>query len=79
MLEITVVITFKEEDLHPVFYLCCPQTELEGETENTRLGSPTKLLLFGMRITRGQSYRGGALHLDALVVVIVENQEGATV
>lgn len=79
MLEVTTLIAFKEEDLHPVFNLCGPQTELEGQAEDARFGGPAKLLLFGMRIAGGHRHGGGTLHPYALVVVLVEDQEGATV
>lgn len=79
MLEVIILITFNEEHLHPVFNLCGSQAELEGQTEEARLGGPAKLLLFGMRVTRSHGYWGGTLHLHAFVVVLIEDQEGATV
>lgn len=79
MLEVTALVTFKEEHLHPVFNLCGPHTELEGQAEDARFGGPSKLLVLGMRITGGHRHGRGTLHLHALVVVLVEDQEGAAV
>jgi len=56
MLEVTVLITFKEEHLDPVLNLCSPQTEFKGQTEDTRFGGPAELLLFGMRVTAGHRH-----------------------
>lgn len=79
MLELAILITIKEDHLHPVFNLCGPQTKLEGQTEDARFRCPTKLLLFGVRITNGHRQGGGTLNLYALVVVLIEDQEGAAV
>lgn len=79
MLEVIALITFHKLHLHPVFYRCCTQTQLKGQTEETRLRDPSELLIFGMRITSIHCYKGGTLHLYALVVIFIENQEATRV
>lgn len=79
MLEVIALITFHELHLHPVFYRCCTQTQLKGQTEETRLRDPSELLIFGMRITSIHCYKGGTRHLYALVVIFIENQEATRV
>lgn len=79
VLEDITLITFKEDHLYPVFNFCRSQAELEAEAEDARFGGPTKLLLFGVRIALGHRDGGGGLHLNAFVVVLVVDEEGAAV
>ena len=79
VLEDITLITLKEDHLHPVCNFGRRQAELELKAEDARLGGPTKLLLFGVRIALGHRDGGGGLHLDAFVVVLVVDEEGAAV
>lgn len=79
MLKDIFLIAFKEHNFYPVSNFRGAQTELQLETEDARLGGPAKLLLFGMRIANGHCNWSGAFHLNALVVVLIEDQKGATV
>lgn len=79
VLELAAFVAFVEEHLHPVLDLRGAQTQLQAEAEDARFRGPAELLVLGVGIAPGHGDRRGALHPHALVVVLIEDQEGAAV
>lgn len=79
VLQDVALVALIEQNLDPVLDLGGAHTQLQLETEDARLGGPAELLLLGAGIADGHCDGGGALHLHALIVFLVEDQEGAAV